>query len=98
MKAIRLRTEYLVTPLGIDVLIPRFFWNCEDGKKQTAYQICCTCEGETIWDSGKVYSDKMTGVFYEGRELISRAKVIWSVRLWDEQDNPGEAVYSHFEM
>ena len=38
MKAIRLRTEYLKDPLGIDIQKPMLFWNCEGGKKQTSYQ------------------------------------------------------------
>ena len=37
MKAIRLRTEYLNNPLGIDIQNPRLMWNCEGGVKQTAY-------------------------------------------------------------
>ena len=39
MNAIRLRTEYLTNPLGIDIQHPRLMWNCEGGVKQTAYQI-----------------------------------------------------------
>lgn len=35
MKAIRLRTEYLNNPIGIDIQTPRLFWNCEGGTKQT---------------------------------------------------------------
>lgn len=41
MKAIRLRTEYLVNPLGIDVQHPRLIWNCEGGVKTCMmYMIC----------------------------------------------------------
>ena len=54
MNAIRLRTEYLKNPLGIDVERPRLMWNCEGGKKQTAYQI--VTDG---WDTGKVESSSM---------------------------------------
>ena len=28
MKAINLRTEYLINPIGIDIQNPRLFWNC----------------------------------------------------------------------
>ena len=38
MKAIHLQTEYLENPVGIDVIKPRLFWNCEGGKRQTAYK------------------------------------------------------------
>ena len=45
MKAIHLQTEYLENPVGIDVIKPRLFWNCEGGKRQTAYRITARCEG-----------------------------------------------------
>ena len=59
MKAINLRTEYLINPIGIDIQNPRLFWNCEGGKKQTAYRIAAQTEGKTVWDSGKVNSSSM---------------------------------------
>ena len=59
MKAIRLRTEYLTNPIGIDFVKPRLGWNCEGGKTQTAYQIFATSDvGTLLWDSGKVSSSK----------------------------------------
>ncbi len=54
MKAIRLRTEYLENPIGIDIRHPRLMWNCDGGTRQTAYQIVT---GK--WDSGKVASGVM---------------------------------------
>ena len=39
MQAIRLKTEHLFNPIGVDFAAPRLFWNCANGKKQTAYQI-----------------------------------------------------------
>ena len=33
MKAVRLRTEYLVNPIGIDIVAPRLYWNAEGGTK-----------------------------------------------------------------
>ena len=33
MKAVNLRTEYLIDPVGIDIPNPRVFWNCEGGVK-----------------------------------------------------------------
>lgn len=87
MKAIRLRTEYLNNPLGIDVQHPRLFWNCEDGTAQTAYQILCRNAGGTVWDSGKVASFSMQAVYPHA--LASRERITWQVRLWDEQDMSG---------
>ena len=91
MKAIRLRTEYLKDPMGIDVRQPRLMWNCEGGKTQTAYQIVTE-----YWDSGRVESDSMQAVY--PKELHSRECVSWKLRLWDENGEVGEWSDSFFEM
>ena len=91
MKAIRLKTEYLVDPIGIDIQQPRLMWNCEGGVKQTAYQIITES-----WDSGKIMSDSMQAVYPE--LLHSRERVNWRVRLWDENDEPADWSEAFFEM
>ena len=96
MKAIRLRTEYLKDPLGIDIQKPMLFWNCEGGKKQAAYRILAQTNGKTVWDSGKVSSSTMRAEF--PKKLVSRQRVEWKVKLWDES---GEGEWSEpaaFEM
>ena len=98
MKATRLKIEYLSAPIGVDFEKPRFFWNCEGGKKQTAYRIVCTCAGKTVWDSGKTLSDSMTKIPYAGEPFCSRDCVEWTVTLWDENDEAGESVSSCFEI
>ena len=90
MKAIRLKTEYLKNPLGIDFTAPRLFWNCADGVRQTAYQVICRDESENLlWDSGKIESHSMC-TNYAGTPLHSRVHVVWQVRLWDENDVPSD--------
>ena len=90
MRAIRLKTEYLLDPIGIDIPVPRLFWNCADGTAQTAYQVVCRDEsGGTLWDSGKVSEPSMR-VRYGGAPLNSRARVAWQVLLWDENGRPGD--------
>ncbi|HHV10778.1 MAG TPA: family 78 glycoside hydrolase catalytic domain [Clostridiales bacterium] len=98
MKAIRLQTEYLTEPLGIDIREPRFYWNCEGGLKQTAYQILAMRSGAIIWDSNKIVSDRMTHIKYKGELLGSRDIINWKVKLWDENDVEGEWSESFFEM
>lgn len=98
MKANHLRTEYLENPLGLGNPKPRFYWNCAGGIRQTAYQIVCKINGETVWNSGKVESDSMTHIPYEGEELHSRDRIYWSVKLWDENGEGGEIATSWFEM
>ena len=98
MKAVRLKTEYLSHPIGIDSKSPRLYWNCEGGSKQTAYQIIAKVNGKTVWNSGKVESSAMTHIPYGGSELHSRQRVYWSVKLWDEKGEGGEISHSFFEM
>ena len=98
MKAIRLRTEYLIDPIGIDIKTPRLMWNCEDGVKQTAYQIVCHDEkGDTLWDTGKVESSTMSAQ-YAGKPLTDRVIVAWRVTLWAENGKPDESSEAVFEL
>ena len=97
MKAVRLKTEYLFDPIGIDIQTPRLFWNCEGGKTQTAYRIAAESGGKTVWDSGKVASSSMRAVYPE--KLVSRQRVVWKVKLWDEEGKEGEwSKEASFEM
>lgn len=90
MNAVNLKTEYLKNPLGIDITAPRLFWNCDGGVAQTAYQVVCRDEnGKILWDSGKISGSAMR-VQYAGDKLRSRSRVLWQVRLWDENGQPGE--------
>lgn len=97
MKAIRLKTEKLANPIGINSKMPCLSWNCVNGKKQTAYQIQAVDDaGNTLWDSGKVASDRMHAEW--GKKPVSpKTKVIWSIRLWDENDTVGEWQQASFE-
>ncbi len=88
MKAINLKTEHLVNPLGIDIVRPYLTWNCEDGIRQTAYEIEAAENGRVIWKSGKVPGSGMNAVL--GIDAVSRQRIFWRVRLWDESDIPGE--------
>lgn len=95
MKAIRLRTEHMRAPLGIDVQTPVLSWYCEDGVYQTAFQIVASRGEDILWDSGVRKSAQMN-CRYE-LPLHSRERITWKVRLWDEQNKPGpwseEAVF-----
>lgn len=84
-------------PIGIDSRIPYLSWKCEGGKKQNAYEIEAVSEGEVIWNSGKVVSDKMNDCF--GVTVESKQHVVWKVRLWDETGVAGEwSQEAYFEM
>ncbi len=88
MRAIHLRTEYLKDPMGIDIVSPRLFWNCEGGVAQTAYQIVAESDDTQVWDSGKVESVFMRCTYPQ--PLRARQRVTWKMRLWDENGEPGE--------
>ena len=97
MKAIKLRTEQLDNPLGIDITKPSLSWICQGGVKQTAYEIEAKADGTVIWNSGKVESDKMNA--FLGTEAKDRQRVTWRVRLWDENGEAGDwSEEAFFEM
>lgn len=96
MRAIHLKTEHMVNPLGIDVSRPVLSWNCCGGIRQTAYEVIAFRDGEAVWHTGKVPSSQMS-VRY-GAETAPRQAVTWQVRLWDEQDIPGEWSNASFEI
>lgn len=88
MKAINLKCEYLINPIGIDIQNPRLMWNCDGGIKQTAYRIVAKSDEKTVWDSGKVNSSSMYAEY--PRKLKSRERVEWTVTLRDENGKEGE--------
>ena len=83
MRAINLRTEHMINPIGIDSKEPYLSWNCEDGRRQTAYQIVAMDENGVVWDSSRVESDSMHASC--PLELKSRQRIFWKIRLWDEK-------------
>ncbi len=94
MKAINLKTEYLINPIGIDIRHPRLFWNCEGGTKQTAYRIVAKTDEQIVWDSGKVSSDSMHADY--PNDLAPRQRVEWNATLWDETDSKVESSETAF--
>ncbi len=101
MHAIFLRTEYLKNPLGIGSRRPRLMWNCETDDPsalfQSAYEIIAKDDKEQIlWESGKTESAAMQAE-WGASPVPERTRVLWSVRLYDENDRPGEWAEASFE-
>lgn len=86
--AMRLRTENLINPIGIDEPTPRFSWEicAEEGDQfQTAYQLRIFDEnGEKFWDSGKINGTTQVGVEYAGEPLTPDTRYSWEVCIWDK--------------
>ena len=49
MKANRLRCEQMKNPMGIDVVRPCLSWICENGVRQSAYEIEVKSADEMIY-------------------------------------------------
>lgn len=105
LEPIELRCEYLVNPLGIDVVQPRFSWRLEGSgqrsevraQKQGAYRVLVASSLEKLeqnqgdlWDTGKVESDRSTHLVYNGEALISHMQCFWTTPL-----SPHESLSGH---
>ena len=98
IKPENLRCEYLVNPLGIDILKPRLSWilgSNERAQNQTAYHILVASSKELLnknqgdlWDTGKVVSDQSIHNVYDGTVLKSQMFCYWKVRVWDKENDP----------
>lgn len=88
-KIVHLKTEYVETPLGVDVQIPRFSWQMEAvgrGKYQTAYRIVVTEEsGQQVWDSEKIPGASSLNIAYAGTSLRPCTRYNWTVTVWDQK-------------
>jgi alpha-L-rhamnosidase len=92
----KLRTEYLIDPIGLDEPEPRFSWSLDDNRRgatQTAYQILVASSPATLardsgdfWDSGMVRSEEVAHIVYAGRPLQAFDAAHWKVRSWDHED------------
>lgn len=99
MNVTELRCNQMISPAGITDP-PVFSWipsSISSGKKQTAYQILLSenresafSESAAMWNSGKVTSSSSLWINYTGTPLRCSSKYYWRVRIWDENDNPGE--------
>jgi alpha-L-rhamnosidase len=93
LEAVRLRTEYLENPAGLDTVTPRLSWQVisdERGQRQTAYRVVVASDAVKakrgqwdLWDSGPVTSEETVNVPYAGKPLPSGAVAHWRVQVWD---------------
>lgn len=97
---VKLQTEYASTPLGIDVVKPRFSWQMASvsaGAHQKAYQIIVVDEAKIkVWDSGKQVSGVSLNIKYNGKPLKPQLRYYWQILVWD-QDHKKHIANSWFE-
>ncbi|CAL9657733.1 Alpha-L-rhamnosidase [Streptomyces sp. enrichment culture] len=90
------RAQYLQQALGIDDTTPDLSWETTarvPGVLQSAYRVQAATSPQRLrggrpdlWDSGKVRS-AAPGTTYAGKELGSRTRVYWRVKLWSQRGN-----------
>ncbi|MCO1581921.1 glycoside hydrolase family 78 protein [Crossiella sp. SN42] len=95
LRVVRTTVEYAETLLGTDVTAPRLAWVLAadgTGARQSAYeiQVGTVSGGSDVWQSGRVESDRTTGIPYGGGELRPRTRYHWRVRVWDGDNRPSE--------
>ena len=83
MIAIRLRTDQMENPLGLQNRRPLLSWNCEGGIVQTAYEAAAFSDGRQIWSSGRQDIGQVLAR-YSG-EAVSVQHIVWWGRLWGEK-------------
>lgn len=93
-------TEYLTNPIGIDVENPRVSWKLSSDAynvMQTAYEIRVAesiadlkSGNSLLWSTGKIKTDQSTNIEYQGKQLPSRKRAYWQVRVWDNQNKASE--------
>ncbi|HUJ29386.1 MAG TPA: family 78 glycoside hydrolase catalytic domain, partial [Myxococcales bacterium] len=99
LRAVRLRTDALAEPLGIDDPRPEFSWQLGGGDAQSSYQVRVESDGRLVWDSGPVPSGDQFGIRYDGEALRSGRRYQWRVRLTDGAGgSAGWSEPSWFEM
>ncbi|MEU1869986.1 hypothetical protein [Streptomyces sp. NPDC019793] len=91
LRVVRTSVEYAENLLGTDAELPRLSWELAapgHGARQTAYQVRVTKDStgrgtraHTVWDSGKVASDRSVGIPYGGPALRPRTRYHWRVRV-----------------
>jgi alpha-L-rhamnosidase len=92
-----LRTEMIINPVGIDTKNPHLSWEISGNQRgidQIAYQILVASSSEKLsanegdlWDSGKTLSSQSIQMKYNGKQLKSRTKCFWKVRICTKDGN-----------
>lgn len=93
------KINYMIEPITISDK-PSFSWTYLNGSnsKQTTYQIICSLEdGNIVWDSKVINSNRMTNIIFEGSEKLPSKSLI-NVKVIVTSNNKEEDTFiTHFE-
>lgn len=94
-----LKCNGMTKPIGIDSIRPVFSWkmkSSEPNTYQSQYQTVVYLEGECVWDSGPVASEKNIDICYEGPKLKTGRCYEWKVISTDNYGNVCESETTFF--
>jgi len=104
---IRLRTNALESPLGIDTPNPTFSWRSDDARPnwmQSAYEVLVSTDVASLksgkpdtWDSGRIASSESVDIAYSGPTLKPQQRYLWVVRTWDDEGKEATSAPAWFE-
>lgn len=93
ISAVGLKAEHQVNPIGVDC-VPQLSWmvlSDADACLQSAYRIIVASSAELLdsdkgdlWDSGKVLSNRTSGINPDALVLNSRCPYYWKVKVWNQ--------------
>ncbi len=102
-----LRTNSLVTPIGLGTSQPLFSWQSDSvtpNWSQSAYEVVVATDERSlapgradVWDSGRVPSSDSVGIRYSGSPLRAQQRYVWAVRVWDREGKESSWTKSSFE-
>jgi len=108
LQVLGLRCNTVENPIGVQFPDMRLSWRLESatrGTMQTAYQVQVASSiarlktGQfDLWDSGKVASDRIFDIAYMGKQLASRERACWQVRVWDNHGQVATSATAFWEM
>ena len=103
-----LMTENVTGPVGVQLAAVRLSWRLETARRgtmQSAYQIqVASSDGNLkagkfdLWDSGRIAGDQSFDVAYRGKPLVSRQRVHWQVKVWDNHKRVAISAPAFWEM
>jgi alpha-L-rhamnosidase len=107
-RVVGLRVDGLVTPLGLESLVPRLSWQLtadERGFAQRQFRVQVAGDAQRLlagaadlWDSGWVNGDQSFDIKYRGLPLISRQRCWWRVQVHDAHGTQESSDISWWEM